>query len=91
MISFSNRTDWRSRSGAALGALCFDANDFDGAVIWYARAAAVPDHGPEVEAKQCAAEVARGNLAEARERARAAARRDRRYAFLEELCAEAQT
>jgi tetratricopeptide (TPR) repeat protein len=76
---------------AALGALCFDANDFDGAVVWYARAAAVPDHGPEVEAKQCAAEVARGNLAQARERARAAARRDRRYAHLEELCAEADS
>ncbi len=76
---------------AALGALCFDANDFDGAAVWYGRAAAMPDHGPEVEAKQCAAEVARGNLSEARERAREAARRDQRYAYLEELCAEANT
>jgi tetratricopeptide (TPR) repeat protein len=76
---------------AALGALCFDADDFAGAAVWYARAAARPDHGPEVEAKQCAAEVARGNLAAARAHARAAARRDPRYAHLEELCAEVQT
>jgi Flp pilus assembly protein TadD len=73
----------------ALGALCFDAADYDGALVWYARAATLPDHGPEVEAKQCAAEVARGNFAGARERARAAALRDPRYAHLERLCADA--